>query len=341
MPENNQTQEGYPQPTQGMPQQPMGQPYGQPEMPMPEQGGMIPPQEMPQYGMPTQEMAPQKQKKGLGGGAVAAIVVATLAVGLLIGFLIFGVLGKKDSTDTPTDTETTSTQTADNTTSSTSGTTASMTSQPASTETSAPAGAEALAESAPAAPQDEQAAPAAEPVAADAPASNDWLSGEFVLDGQQFFLMQSGFHDLENAGWHLNEQSQDMINSEYGGTYMLNANKNSTGLFMRKDSKAGVAICTVNLSNSAQDFSEGLLSSISVTQQGSYSNRETPSFIVAGGGALGMTIDEITALYGEPSSTSVSSDSATYRYEPRGDMYKKLVFYFNNGVVYEIDYRLG
>lgn len=102
MPENSQSYGGYPDPP--MPQG--GQPYGYPDPPMqpsmPQQQIQPNMPQQPPYGYPDPSMHPQPgmppygnppQKKGLGVGAIVAIVAGVLAVGVLVGFLLLGGRG--------------------------------------------------------------------------------------------------------------------------------------------------------------------------------------------------------------------------------------------------------
>lgn len=154
--------------------------------------------------------------------------------------------------------------------------------------------------------------------------------------------MQNGYRDLEAAGWTLDEATQTVIDTQYGGTYMMNLNDRLiSALDLVKGNEGGVSIRVANLEAGAKDFRECTLTSIEILEPYAYSEQVAPSFVVPGGGTIGMTPEEIIGIYGEPQGRYESEGYATYTYDAEGDYLKELRFSFSDGRVDNIAYMLG
>lgn len=363
MPENNQMYGGYPDPS--MPQG--GQPYGYPDPSMP-QGGQQPygypdpsmPQPQP-YGYPDPSM-PQPQpgmppygtppkKKGLGVGAIIAIVAGVVVVAVVVGFLVLGNKGNSGNNGNNGNSGQTSGQTSGSSSSQTSSSQTSGSQTSSAEPTQQTGGQSQQATQDPASgsqgqqsTSDPAPAPAPAPAASAAPASNDWLSGEFTLDGQSFTLLRSGYRDIEASGWVLDERTQATLDKQYGGSYVLNPGEGIiSSLDLVKGNEGGASVTVANLDSAVKDVRDCTLRSITVSTPLSYSKQSAPAFVVAGGGTLGMTIDQVTAIYGQPKPDNIyqSDGFAIYTYDVENDYMKQLRFQFSDGVVDEIEYQLG
>lgn len=342
MPEQNDPMYGgYPQQQMPMQQMPQGMP------PQPPYGGGFdggyPQQQYPGYGMPPQP----PQKKGLGTGAIIGIIAGVAVLGLGIGFFLL----RGNGNDTPSDdgkpatvtTRTGDSDEKDGDKPSSSGDETQTGTGEDGTETGS--GTEGTD---PSAVGTDPATPAVTP--SPAPAASDWLSGEFVLEGQTYTLLKSGFRDLEANGWVISEDTQKALDAQYGGTIIVNPNIDiiGSGFDLETATKQGVSINVTNLTNEAKDFKDCSLASIQIDGRTYSSDPKTPpSITVAGGGMLGMTVAEIKAIYGEPTDIYPTDEDpntsiyASLSYRPENSYDQELTFRFSDGKVDEIEFQLA
>ena len=302
-----------------MPQPQMPQAYGgygyqnQPPQPYP----MGQPGYMGQ--MPGQMPGMPPQKKGLGIGAIIGIVAGILAlVAIVVGFFLIPKSGGGDD-DVPSGV----TRTGDDnqgTTGDTQGNDTTGTGDGSEGDSTGTGDSPASA------------------------GSSEWLSGEFTLEGQSFTLLKSGFRDLEAAGWHLTDEAQESIDTQYGGSFVVNKNTVVIGsLDVTTGEKDGVSINVTNLGDAPQDFRDCTLCEIKVDGYDYSFTPETPaSLVIAGGGTLGMTVDEIKGIYGEPQDSYTGTGGySSLTYQPEGEYTKSLDFTFTDGKVTQIRLMLA
>lgn len=284
-------------------------PGNQLQQPQPQYGGYPQGQAPMGPGMPPYGMPPQP-RKGLGGGAIAAIVIGGVA---LLGGLAWLVFGMPRNAGTDPTRPVPMSQPGGNATN--------AQADPAQGDASAtPGDGSSSATSGDADAQPGTQAPATN-------ASTEWQSGRITINGNAFTLHKSTYDDLVNAGWHLDDMTTETLDSMYHGEFILNPSQTSAGLSMRfmNDSLGGfdaLSVEFVNLGSSAVDFRQCAISGIYVDAAFMGGGQVAPEVTVEGGGSLGMTLDEIAAIYGEPydSYRSDSYASLSYRSEDYSHM---------------------
>lgn len=301
-------------------QQPQyGQPYGQ-----------QPPMGQPPMGMPPQP------RKGLGGLAVAGIAAAALVAGLGIGFLVFHDPDGGAPDDEPPAQVVTQ---GDDEEGDATGTAAGDDKKGDATGTGNGDDAAGTGDGT-------QATPAQAPAqAAPGDLSGSWQDGVISVNGVTYVLGQTPYSDLEAAGWRPDEMTQRTIDETYGGQYILNPSTKTIGFSFENDGLNGFDGLTVDLANvggAAADFRECVVAGIDVDVAYMSTGEVAPDAVVAGGARLGMRLDDIIALYGEPTDTYRSDDTDYASIEYQKDDYSMSVSFrsTSGGICDEIHYRL-
>lgn len=134
---------------------------------------------------------------------------------------------------------------------------------------------------------------------ASADLSKDWSSFQFELQGKLYTLPVK-FSDLTADGWVMKDEavlSETLEPDQYFVSYTTLVNSNQED--------AEISVQFANLGDTSMSVKDCYVNSI---QHAEYSWTKNTVLYFPGGIALGMTMDDVKALYGEPKDTSIATE---------------------------------
>lgn len=166
--------------------------------------------------------------------------------------------------------------------------------------------------------------------------------GKFTVEGKEYMLLQSTAADFLADGWQLSDYDKEQADAD--GNLMVAPDDDQFLVFLEKpEYDTSLSLFLRNSTEQPVNYDQCLIESIIVDRL--MPDESAPSLVIPGDVKVGMSKDEVIAVYGEPQDI--------YSNKMNGFLYESVIyseteegtgvnagFTFNDGILTEINYGI-